>query len=251
MRSSGYPQQSSNDPWPARICCGRTGNLGVDILQSFLSARFRRKSEALISIVPSCESFAGNPSRLAPNSQFYDSPHATCICDGESAVADGCGRGHSPPERRRTSRQWILYTSSTRMRRASSIVTMSCLGHQFIAAEGGIGSLASAVPIAQPAYFISRQALGFSWAHVSTHIETERGKRGRRTGSMQTGSAEYQATFAELQIRAGDLLAIFQLACHSPFVGLELALLHFLFKNPAVIFFEPLEQRLPYVGGHR
>jgi len=43
---------------------------------------------------------------------------------------------------------------------------MSRLGHQFIAAEGGIGNLAGRVPIAQPAYFISRQALGFSWAHV-------------------------------------------------------------------------------------
>jgi len=43
---------------------------------------------------------------------------------------------------------------------------MSRLGHQFIAAEGGIRNLAGAVPIAQPAYFISRQALGFSWAHV-------------------------------------------------------------------------------------
>jgi len=43
---------------------------------------------------------------------------------------------------------------------------MSRLGHQFIAAEGGIGNLAGRVPIAQPAYFISRQVLGFSWAHV-------------------------------------------------------------------------------------
>src|SRR5713226_5748054 len=43
---------------------------------------------------------------------------------------------------------------------------MSRLGHQFIASEGGIRNLACAVPIAQPAHFISRQALGFSWAHV-------------------------------------------------------------------------------------
>src|SRR5258708_524785 len=35
---------------------------------------------------------------------------------------------------------------------------MSRLGHQFIAAEGGIGDLAGRVTIAQPAYFISRQA---------------------------------------------------------------------------------------------
>jgi len=46
------------------------------------------------------------------------------------------------------------------------IATISRLGHQFIAAEGGIGNLAGGVSIAQPAHFISRQVLGFSWAHV-------------------------------------------------------------------------------------
>src|SRR5260370_32440311 len=43
---------------------------------------------------------------------------------------------------------------------------MSRLGHQFIAAEVGIGYLAGRVTIAQPASFISRQAFGFSWAHI-------------------------------------------------------------------------------------
>ena len=46
------------------------------------------------------------------------------------------------------------------------IGTMSRLGHQFIAAEGGIGNLARAVSSGQPAYFVSGQALGLSWAHV-------------------------------------------------------------------------------------
>ena len=45
------------------------------------------------------------------------------------------------------------------------IGAMSRLGNQFIAAEGGIRNLAGAVSIVQLAHFISRQALGLSWAH--------------------------------------------------------------------------------------
>jgi hypothetical protein len=46
------------------------------------------------------------------------------------------------------------------------ISAMSCLGDQFIAAEGGIGNLAAALLIVQPTHFIPRQTLGLSWAHV-------------------------------------------------------------------------------------
>src|SRR5260370_7188773 len=46
------------------------------------------------------------------------------------------------------------------------IAAMSRLDHQFITAEGGICNFAGAVPIAQPAPFISLQPPAFSWAHV-------------------------------------------------------------------------------------
>jgi hypothetical protein len=42
----------------------------------------------------------------------------------------------------------------------------SRLGHQFIAAEGGICNLAAAVSVAQPPHFTSCQPLRFFWAHV-------------------------------------------------------------------------------------
>jgi hypothetical protein len=43
---------------------------------------------------------------------------------------------------------------------------MSRLGHQFIAAEGGICNLAGRVSIALPPHFTSCQPLCFFWAHV-------------------------------------------------------------------------------------
>jgi hypothetical protein len=68
---------------------------------------------------------------------------------------------------------------------------MSRLGHQFIAAEGGIGNLAGAAPIAQPAHFITGQALRFFWAHVFLACGDECGNRDRTGFTLQTGSAEY------------------------------------------------------------
>jgi hypothetical protein len=68
---------------------------------------------------------------------------------------------------------------------------MSRLGDQFIAAEGGIGNLAGAAPIAQPAHFITRQALRLFWAHVFLACGDECGNRDRTGFTLQTGSAEY------------------------------------------------------------
>jgi hypothetical protein len=68
---------------------------------------------------------------------------------------------------------------------------MSRLGNQFIAAEGGIGNLAGAAPIAQPPHFISHQALRLLWSHVFLACRDECGNRDRTGFTLQNGSAEY------------------------------------------------------------
>jgi hypothetical protein len=58
------------------------------------------------------------------------------------------------------------------------IGAMGRLGNQFISPKGAIRRLAGAVSIAQPAHFISRQALRRFGAHVFLDVETQCDNRG-------------------------------------------------------------------------